>query len=172
MTQIVRLGIRNQSSFLDSETLNYLAHETLLLSEIQQIDSNFTETGKSFVFKLFMTHGLDAEFGFDSLKEAVETRRDFVLAMMEYWGPDQLIFANGVDYEVTIVAAVAGMSAIFDKEHRHGFSLSVAGVPYPVNLIFQERGLAEETRQSISDKLETYLQSLPRNEDIPMAASV
>jgi hypothetical protein len=64
------------------------------------------------------------------------------------------------------------MTAIFDKEYRFGFSLSVAGVPYPVNLIFQERGLAEETRQSISDKLETYLQGLPRNEDIPMAASV
>lgn len=172
MTQIVKLGIRNQRSFLDQDTLNYLAHETRLLSEIQQIDSEFTETGKSFVFKLFMTHGIDVEFGFDTVKEAIETRRDFVLAMMEYWGPDQVIFANGVDHEVTIVTAVSGITAIFGKEHRFGFSLYLASVPYPVNLIFFDHDQALESRQSINDKLEAYLQSLSRNKgQIPMAVN-
>lgn len=172
MTQIIRLGIRNQRSFFEQATFNYLAHETRLLSEIQQIESDFTETGKSFVFKLFMTHGLDAEFGFDTMKEAMDMRRDFVLAMMEYWGPDQVIFSNGVDHEVTIVAAVSDISAIFDKERRFGFSLLVDGVPFPVNLVFIDRDQALESRQSISDKLEAYLQSLSKNKgQIAMAVN-
>jgi hypothetical protein len=168
MTQIIKLGIgiKNQSGFLDQDTLNYLAHETRLLSEIQEIESDFTETGKGFVFKLFMTHGIDAEFGFDTLNEAIETRRDFIIAMMEYWGPDQLIFVNGIDYEVTMVAAVTGITDIFCKASRFGFSLSIDAVPYPVNLIFFDHDQAMKDRESIGDKLENYLQghSMKRNQ--------
>lgn len=159
MTQIVKLGMgnTNQHGVLDHETLNYFAHEARLLSEIQQIDPDFTETGQNFVFKLYLTHGIDVEFGFSDLKEAREARRDFVLSMMKFWGPDQIVFAHGIDQEVTIVAAVAGITAIFDKENRFGFSLYIAGAPYPVNLIFLEKDIAEQARLSISEKLEDYL---------------
>ena len=172
MTQIVKLGmgIKNKHGFIDQNTLNYFAHETRLLSEIQQIDSEFTETGQNYVFKLFLTQGLDVEFGFSNLIEARESRRDFVLAMMEFWGPDQVVFSNGIDHEVTIVAAVAGITEIFGKEHRFAFSLFIAGVPYPVNLIFLERSIAEQARQSISEKLEDYLRCLTRNKNrVPIA---
>lgn len=170
MTQVVRLDIRNQGGFFDAETLSYFLPEIRLVSEIQQTDSAFTTTGQDFVFKLYLTHGLDVEFSFETEKEARDTRRDIVLAMMEFWGPDQMIFANGIDFEVTVVAALYGITEIFTKERRFCFSVIIEGVPYPINLIFLERDLAEQARQSISEKHESYLQC--RSKKLLVSAAV
>jgi hypothetical protein len=171
MTQMVRLDFRNERGFSDAETMSCFLPEIRLVSEIQHMDTAFTKTGKNYVFKLFLTHGIDVEFGFETEKEVCDTRRDLILAMMKYWGPDQMIFANGVDFEVTIVAAVSTITEMFAKERRFGFSVIIEGVPYPVNLIFLERGLAEQARQSISEKHDSYLECRSKKQQVYVAVN-
>jgi hypothetical protein len=159
MAQIVCLDSRNKKGFFDETTLSYLLPEIRLVSEIQKMDSVFTQTGLNFVFKIFLTHGIDVEFGFETEKEAIDIRRDIIMAMMQFWGPDQMIFSNGLDYEVTFVTAVEHATTIFKKGGRFIFSLMIECVPYPVNLVFIEMDQAEKALNGIHEKREFYLRS-------------
>jgi len=162
MAQVVCLDSRNKKGFFDDATLSYFLPEIRLVSEIQQMDSVFTHTGHSSVFKIFLTHGLDVEFGFETAKEAIDTRRDIIMAMMRFWGPDQMVFSNGLDYEVTVVAVVEHATEIFEKGHRFIFSLAIDCVPYPVNLVFLEMDQANKVRNGIMEKRESYLRCAHR----------
>ena len=163
MLNTIQLFANVRGGFLDSNMLSYLGRETRLLSEIQQVDPEFTDTDGVFVFKVYLSYGLDFELGFDSQQKAHQARQDIAVAMTAFWGPDQMLFTNSGNREVTIVSAIDDMTDVFEKEGYAGFSICVTGVPYPVNLVFREPVLARDAHQSICERIETYRREASRD---------
>lgn len=146
----------NNFEFFNSGTLNYFLPEICSVSETQQLPSDFTNTGFSNSFSMYLTHGVAVEFGFQTAQEACEARTDLITALSNYWGPDKLVFADGFDCEVAVISAVLDVTDVFTKDGRSSFSATVDSTPYPINLIFLDEYTANFHHKNLLDVIESY----------------
>ena len=144
----------NNFEFFNSGTLNYFLPEICSVSETQQLPSDFTNTGFSYSFSMYLTHGVAVEFAFQTEQEAREARTDLITALSNYRGPDKLVFANGYDCEVAVVSAMLDVTDVFTKDGRSSFSATVDSNPYPINFIFFDEQEAMLHHQNLLDAIE------------------
>lgn len=147
---------RGRFSFFDNGMLNYFLPEICGISELQNVPSDFTASGLCHVFKMYLTHGVVVEFGFEPEEEGRAVRQDLITCLSNYWGPDKMIFVDGYNFEVTIVPAVLKVTDVFTKDHRSSFSITVASMPHPINLVFFDKIEALGHHRELCQAIESH----------------
>ncbi|KJS30763.1 MAG: hypothetical protein VR64_14625 [Desulfatitalea sp. BRH_c12] len=128
------------------------------VSELQKLPSLFSDAGTCYVFNAYFSNEFDIEFIFDDENDAIVARGDLIFQMIDYWGPHQVIFSNGFDYDVTVVAAIQEVTDVFEKDQRAGFAILVSDLPYPLHLVFRNFAAAQLFHQIVIGRLERYRQ--------------
>lgn len=144
---------------LEHDTISYFLHETCGVSELQRLPSEYTALGHCYAFTIYFSHGVQVEFGYETEKEGRAARKNYIVQLSNYFGPDQLIYVNGLDMEIAVLHAVVDMTDVFVKDNRASFSVSVKSMPFPVNLIFMDELAARSANKELADAIE----SLRRN---------
>jgi hypothetical protein len=147
---------KERFGFFDDGTLNCLLPEIRAISEMQGQVHDYSKTGFRYVFNLYLTFGVGVKFGFASEGKCRSVRKDLITSLSNYWGPDKLLFVNGYDCEVVLVAAVIDVTQVFVKEHSALFSMVVDCVPGAVRLIFSDERAAQCCRRELLDSMERF----------------
>lgn len=142
--------------FLNNGMLDYFLPEICAISELQEMDTDFSKTGLCYVFKMYLAHCANVEFGFETEQEGRALRQDLIACLSNYWGPEKMIFADGYDFEVTIVPAVRSVTEVYNKDARSSFSIVVDSVPYPINMIFTDELTAKAHHRNLLDAIEIH----------------
>lgn len=153
---MVSLNINLGNRFFQGGTIKALLPEISFISELQKMDTRYTNSGCEYVFMICLMYGGLFEMGFDCEQDAVDTRRDIIMTMMGYWGPDNIICSNGIAYDITVCQAVLDMTEVSTKNNRAFFSLIVDGVFHPINLVYPDVESANRDHQELEAKLEFY----------------
>ena len=146
----------NAFAFFDDPTIQYFMPEVRAITEIQRLQSGFTDSGSAHFFKVYFTYGMDVEFAFESEREARSARHDLICCLKAYWGPDKIIFSNGPACEVTIIPAIQGVTDVFMKDGYALFSISVDSVPQPISLIFKDEIAAISQHENLLGAVEMH----------------
>ena len=147
---------RGRFSFFDNGMINYFLPEIRGISELQNVPSDFTTTELCHVFKMYLTHGVEVEFGFETEEEGRAVRQDLIACLSNYWGSDKMIFVDGYNFEVTIVPAVLNVTDVFTKDHRSSFSITVESVPHPIIMIFYDEFEAKGHHRELCQAIESH----------------
>ena len=142
--------------FFCNETSDYFLLNIRCVGEIRKTASTIIEEGFYFVFKVYFSYNLDIELAFDNHKTAGSQRRELIGRMMDYWGPDQVIFLNGFDRDVTVVPAIEELNDVVKKDRRAGFAIILSGVPQPLYAVFTDPQAAEVGLAALRRKLERH----------------
>jgi hypothetical protein len=142
--------------FFNDEASGYYLPHIRYITEIRKTESAGPEPGCCFVFKVYFSYNLDIELAFDNYKTSCAQRRELIGRMMDYWGLDQVIFLNGIDSDVTVVAAIDELTDVVEKDRRAGFAIMVVGVPRPLYAVFSEPQAAQACLEVLRRKLEHH----------------
>lgn len=146
----------NKFAFFDDGTIKYFLPEVRAITEIQRLQSSFTESGSAHFFKVYFTYGIDVEFAFENERDARSARHDLICCLKAYWGPDKVIFSNGLACEVTIIPAVQSVTDVFKKDGYALFSITVDSVPQPISLIFKDEIAAISQHEKLLGAVEMH----------------
>lgn len=158
---ITRLDLpgREDATFFTEDTLAYFLPHIRCVAELKQADLAQKDSNSGgYSFRVYFSHSLDIELGFEDRQAALEARSDLIFKLMDYWGPDQVVFSNGFDYDVTVVGAIQEVTEVIEKDLHSGFALVVTDVPYPIYLIFSELDLAINSHDALSRRIEGHRQ--------------
>ena len=168
--KIVSLTNKFNNDFFNDGCLPYFLYQIRLISELQKVESCFSATGCEYIFKVFLTYGMSFEMGFDKEVEASSLRQNIIMAMMQYWGPDNIICSNGIAYDVTIVQAVKNVSDVFEQDDKAFFRIEIEFVTHPINFIFFDVADANKFHDEIICKLQLY-RKISKNISLKMAVN-
>jgi hypothetical protein len=160
---IARLDLpgREDVTFFTEETSAYFLPHIRCVAELKQADLTPMDCGSAgYSFRVYFSYRQDIELGFYNRQTALKARSDLIFKMMDYWGPDQVVFSNGFDYDVTVVCAIQEVTEVIEKDHHSGFALVVADVPCPICLVFPELELAIDSHDSLIRRIERHRQQM------------
>jgi hypothetical protein len=146
----------DEFKFFNNVASGYYLPHIRYVTEIRKTVSSGTVTGCCFVFKVYFSYNLDIELAFDNYEASCAQRRELIGHMMDYWGLDHVIFSNGFDSDVTVVAAIDELPDVVEKDSRAGFAIMVAGVPDPLYFVFPELQAAQACLEALRRKLENH----------------
>ncbi len=152
----IDLPVPANSEFFNSRTINYFLPEICAISEFQELTPDFAQSNSRYVFKIYLTYGLDVEFGFRTGQEGRAARKDLINCLSNYWGPDIMVFSNGYDYDVTVIPAIQSVTDVYTKDSRSSFSIVVDSMPRPVNMIFVDELEANSQHRNLCEAIETH----------------
>jgi hypothetical protein len=164
-TQSINLSKSGCLECLSDASFAYLLPQVRCVTELQAMASDLASAGYWYVFKVYSSYHPVIECCFNSEQDAEKARRTLIAKMSLYWGPDQIIYTNGFDNDVTVVAAIRELGEVFQKDGNAEFGITVADVPYRLHLVFSQIGAASQYHQTLCAKLEQHRrrQSLMRH---------
>lgn len=118
--------------------------------------------GLDHCFKVYFSNQVDICFAFNDVQLVRDYRRDLILEMMKWFGPDQVVFSNGFHSEVAVVSAIESLTAIYEKDRLAGFSALLANAPIQMHFVFPDQLEAQRHRQAISWKIENHYRNSSR----------
>lgn len=142
--------------FFDDEASDYFLPHIRCVGDIRKADPAGPVKDFCFVFRVYFSYNLDIELAFNNHRAAGAQRRELIGRIMDYWGPDQVVFSNGFDHDVTVVAAIDELTGIVEKDGHAGFAILVDGVPHPLHAVFTEPQEAQACLEALRRKLERH----------------
>lgn len=150
---------REDVTFFIEETLPAFLRYIRCVSELKHADlAQMDSDSAGYSFRVYFSNRPDIELGFDDKQAAVKARSDLIFKMMDYWGPDQVVFSNGFGYDVTVICAIQKVTEVIEKDQHSGFALLVANVPYPISLVFPELDSAIDSHDALMRRIEGHRQ--------------
>lgn len=95
-----------------------------------------------------------ATFIFSDQARAEQSRTDLIDKLVEFWGPDDVVFSNGPDSWLAIVCAIQDISPVESVKGAFAFSVQVVNVERPIAIESQSLEKAIAVNEQLMFKLE------------------
>ncbi len=136
---------------------NFVLPEVTCVSEIFKSEDEFPFCRDRFVYRVYLTNLTSpVSFVFSGIERANESRQNLIMALINFWGAESVLFANGFDGWMTVKAAIRGASSITMDGCTYCFDIEVAKVEHSIPVVFSDL----DTALAIRNQLTVYLENI------------
>lgn len=132
--------------------------KVICVSGIYRSETEFPSYRGRFIYRVSQSNlSTSLTFVFNSIDRATQSRKKIVLAMLELWGPDSIIFANGFESDAFVITAIRGISHIDHVDCNFIFNIELSKVEHPITARFLDVQTAIEVWNQMNKCIENVI---------------